>query len=415
MATFKAMVYKHHRKADGTYNVKIRITHKSVKRNLATNIMVDDRDLTRSLRVKNQKYIDILEDMVRRCRKKCNEHALLLGDMTVDDVARLVADIVAGKREDAGGHFELDFVKYSSDHVAKLRKDGREGTAELREKSVKSLIKFVGRDTISVHEITSKFVRNWIEFIRESGATSAAGIYPANVRAILNAAKEEFNDEDMEIIRISLSPFKKVALPKPPQRKRRALDVEVVQKIFAYSGELSRSAAYARDVFMLSFLLVGMNEVDLFTCTDCSGGRITYRRAKTTGRRTDKAEISIKVEPEVSALLEKYRDVTGERVFSFYRQYDSVKSFSSAVNGIKQKLKGGKTHTGGLKELGALVGAPELIFYAARHSWATIARNRCGVSKDDVSLSLNHKENSSVTDTYLEKDWSLIDRANRKV
>ena len=54
--------------------------------------------------------------------------------------------------------------------------------------------------------------------------------------------------------------------------------------------------------------------------------------------------------------------------------------------------------------------------YYARHSWATIARNNCGVSKDDVHLALNHIDNDlKVTDLYIEKDWSMIDNANRKV
>lgn len=51
----------------------------------------------------------------------------------------------------------------------------------------------------------------------------------------------------------------------------------------------------------------------------------------------------------------------------------------------------------------------------SRHSWATIARNECEVSMDDVSICLNHKSGHSVTDTYVKKDWSVIDRANRKV
>ncbi|MDR1202421.1 MAG: hypothetical protein LBL58_12470, partial [Tannerellaceae bacterium] len=36
--------------------------------------------------------------------------------------------------------------------------------------------------------------------------------------------------------------------------------------------------------------------------------RITYNRIKTKNRRADKAEISIKIEPEIKKLIEKYRD-----------------------------------------------------------------------------------------------------------
>jgi len=55
--------------------------------------------------------------------------------------------------------------------------------------------------------------------------------------------------------------------------------------------------------------------------------------------------------------------------------------------------------------------------YYARHSWATIARNKCKISKTDIHECLNHvSENSmKVTDIYVEKDWSIIDEANRKV
>ena len=34
---------------------------------------------------------------------------------------------------------------------------------------------------------------------------------------------------------------------------------------------------------------------------------------------------------------------------------------------------------------------------------------------DDVATSLNHKSGYNVTDTYVKKDWSRIDKANRKV
>ena len=52
----------------------------------------------------------------------------------------------------------------------------------------------------------------------------------------------------------------------------------------------------------------------------------------------------------------------------------------------------------------------------ARHTWATIARNKCGISKDDVDLALNHVDQGlKMADAYIAKDWSLIDKANRVV
>ena len=55
-------------------------------------------------------------------------------------------------------------------------------------------------------------------------------------------------------------------------------------------------------------------------------------------------------------------------------------------------------------------------FYAARHSWATIARNDADVDKYTVHSALNHvDEEMKATDIYIKKSWDPIDRANRKV
>jgi len=50
----------------------------------------------------------------------------------------------------------------------------------------------------------------------------------------------------------------------------------------------------------------------------------------------------------------------------------------------------------------------------ARHSWATIARNDCNISKSDIAECLNHATNT-ITDIYIKKDWKTIDAANRRV
>lgn len=41
--------------------------------------------------------------------------------------------------------------------------------------------------------------------------------------------------------------------------------------------------------------------------------------------------------------------------------------------------------------------------YTARHSFATIARNECGVSKDDISMCLTHSSGLDITDRYTER------------
>jgi hypothetical protein len=53
MATIEVKILKHHKKADGTYNVKIRVTHKRDKKYFDTPHFVTERQLTPLLTIKD--------------------------------------------------------------------------------------------------------------------------------------------------------------------------------------------------------------------------------------------------------------------------------------------------------------------------------------------------------------------------
>ncbi len=69
-----------------------------------------------------------------------------------------------------------------------------------------------------------------------------------------------------------------------------------------------------------------------------------------------------------------------------------------------------------MKEIGSILRVDDLEFYAARHSWATIAVNKVGIDKYTVHAALNHiDEAMKVTDIYIERDFVNENKANAKV
>lgn len=409
MATFKAEVYAHQKRADGTYNVKIRVTHNQRKKYLATQWYVSKDDLTRSLKIKNQKYIDMIEDTLRRYRNICNNLGEALTYMTVEEVVRQV------RRDDETRQFELDIIDYGMGIVRRLKESGHTGNAKAYQVALNSLMRYAQRDVVFIRELTVPFLNGWIDWIASQPPRGnsrkgdrAQSLYPAQIRAIYNQAKREYNDEEAGIIRIPYSPFNKVKVPKVSMSRKRALTVEQMRAFASvpYTTISQRGINrfnFAKDVFLLSFYLVGMNAADLYTATEISDDRITYQRKKTRNRRADRAEISIRIEPEIMALVRKYRDPSKQRVFNFYKLYSSTDTFCAALN-----------H--GLKKIGAVIGVDDLEFYAARHSWATIANNDAGIDKYTVHTALNHVDESMrVTDIYIRKSWDKIDQANRAV
>ena len=59
-------------------------------------------------------------------------------------------------------------------------------------------------------------------------------------------------------------------------------------------------------------------------------------------------------------------------------------------------------------------GLPGFTFYAARHTWATLAR-KAGVEKATVDECLGHVGDYDLADIYAERSWELLAAANRKV
>ena len=404
MVTFKAEVYAHQRKKDGTFNIKIRVTHKAKKRYLATEWFCSKDDLTRSMKLKNQKYLDLTDQLIKLYRSRCDIAGERLSSMSVDEVV----DLIQRERD---AYWDLDFIQYARDHIKKLMDTDHVGNAKTYQVALNSLISFLGRDTMSIKEVTAGFLKAWIEYIQKQSSVTtgfAPHNYISRMRTVHSKAKDEYNDEEAGIIRIPNSPFKHIEIPKVPVAAKRAITLDQLRSLIQIPDKESPYPGvnrfnFSRDVFILSFLLIGMNEADMYEADPAAEDRITYQRKKTRNRRADKAEISIHLEPEMLELLEKYKDPAGKHLFCFYHWYSSVNTFSKAISV-------------GLKSIGEIIGVPDLQFYSARHTWATLATNEAGVDKYTVHTALNHVDDTMrITDTYIKKSWKPIDEANRKV
>ncbi len=404
MASFVYYTPIEQMRKDGSINIKIRVIHKRVVKIISTPWNVTKKDLTPKGVLKNYRYIDRVEALIESYKRHLDNLGEAVERYTCQQI---VNELYALGKPKSNAPFALDFVQYTRDYIEKIKPNGGR-TWRNYLSAINSLCASVGQDSIDISEVTSKLLNKWVrDLITRLGAeTKAPKTYIAVLRAMHNRAKLEFNDEDTATVNIPLSPFKKVVLPRQFATAKRALTIEQIKEISTATldnNKCQKLGLFARDVFMLSFYLVGMNAVDLYNCTDITDGRITYERTKTRTRRADRALISIAIPPEAEALVKKYRDPKRKRVFDFANRYGSSDNFTIVLNR-------------GLKRIGAAVGIERLQFYAARHSWATIAVNDAEVDKYTVHEALNHVDPSmAVTDIYIRKDWRRIDNANRKV
>jgi len=373
MPTFRAVILRHHIR-DNCAKIKILVTHHSVRRYIDTGISCSLDDVTRRLKIKSPSVIDACNEIISLYRQKVNNNILKVQDMSADDlVTYLISDA------------DIDFLAYSQSHIDNLIACGRVGAARNRTTAINALKTFSGN--VYFKDITVKFLT---DFERNLKANSrSVSLYLGEIRTIYNEIKR--------LHEFSYSPFDKYKIPSQPVAKHRALSVETLRDIFSVKAEHSRERL-ALDCVKLSFCLIGMNSVDLYTCSIYKDGYITYYRAKTTSRRSDMAEFKVKVQPQIEGLVQMYLDLSGVRVFNFYQRYSDFRSFNKAINiGLKSIMKG-------------------LTFYNFRHSWATIAVNLVGIDKWTVHAALNHVDGAMrITDGYIQKDFEFIDLANKKV
>ena len=256
---------------------------------------------------------------------------------------------------------------------------------------------FVGTRSLPFKEITYSFLDGFAQHLKDK--PRAQSLYMGQMRHLYREAMRKYNTDYDTIIQND--PFLRYRVPKQQIKKGvRALTLEQLLSIYNYKGRAHSRAQLARDCFILSFCLMGMNSVDMYEARDIRNEVIRYNRAKTQDRRSDNAYIEIKVHPVIQEIIRRYKG--NSRIFSFYERYCDAPTFNKAINI-------------GLKEVGKELNIDGLQFYQARHTFATLSRNLMHFSKSDVDEALNHVGSYDIADIYIAKDFTIINNNNFKL
>jgi integrase len=301
----------------------------------------------------------------------------------------MLYDHLTGKKSADGG---IDFFAFAEEYIASSKMKGAKNYRTM----LNDLERHLGKRVLPFSDITYAMLDDYARSLDDR--PRAKTLYLGAIRHLHNEARRRYNT-DTEMV-ISTTIFDRFRVPRQQQKGQRALPVEVLRQVFAFQGR--GRAALARDCFVLSFLLMGMNSADLYDDdAKVVDGKICYHRKKVRDRRQDKAYIEVTIPEEAKALMQKYAGK--KRVFKFHEMYSDEGTFNKAINI-------------GLRKIKEALGLEELQFYQARHTWASIARNECGIDAYTVDKALNHiPKDMALLDVYVKKDYRLINEANKKV
>ena len=415
MLTIKAEIKRSELKVDGTYNVKIRFTLDRKVKRLSTNLFVTQQDLTKSLKFKEDTSIKReIDRLVLYYREQCLKLQLDQNHYSLDEII----EFLNGEQEKQQ---TIDFIKFSREWIASTTIKGAPNYTT----AINALVRFVGKEELDINLITLDFLEQFKAFLigerdartkklmqqgKRVTSNRTLSLYLVSIKKLFNDAKRKFNKKDKNLILIPNSPFEDFKIPKQEATRKRAIPADIIKKVWKLPYKdmkkgYKSTCRYnlAKDCFILSFCLIGINSADLYNATKMRGNTIIYNRTKTKARRLDGAKMMVDIPKIVQPLIDKYKDSTGKRLFNFYQYYGDEKTFNKAINS-------------GLKEIGSILEVDDLEYYAARHSWATIALNKVGIDKYIVHAALNHIDDSmKVTDIYIERDFVNENKANAKV
>lgn len=380
MATLSFEIGK--QKQDGTMKVSILLSHKGKRKRLPSGIILESGEISRNGKITSKRIAKEVDDKVKEYRDRLYELDLdLIGDVDIE----WIYDRLLKKNKG------IDFFEFTRSWIERTQSKSKNNYLTM----LNNIRRYIGTDKLLFTSIDYHFLDGFKNFLR--GKPKAQHMYLGEIRHMFNEARMEYNNEYQKVI--PNSPFEYFKIPRyTSDTNDRVISIENFIKVYNFEG--TRRIGLARDCFILSFFLIGTNSVDLYECKDFKNGILSYDRAKTRDRRRDHAHIEIEVPDIIIPLMKKYKG--NSRVFDFYTRYTNASNFNKHINK-------------GLKIIAKKLNIPDFDFYTARHTWASIARNKLGIDKYTIHEALNHTSTLDITDVYIQRDYTNINNANKKV
>lgn len=392
MLTITPVVLAHQQRRDGSYIVKLRVTFRRRSRYLSTALSVTPAQLTRSLALKDPTVKALAAALVRDMYgAAAGLSPFALEAMDVDGVVEYI------RAQLSAPAWRLDFCTFGREWVeATIR---NKGTARAYLNALHAFELWRGGPT-DVNAITVPMLQDFVDALyrRRRGNGNGAGHYITLLGTVFREAKKRYNDEDAGVIRIPRSPFGRVSVKTVAAEGQGALPMQVIQAMIDTPDD--DPSRFGIDLFLLSFGLMGVNVADLYEMEPPKDGSIYYLRKKISKRAGKRAAMRVEVPPQLAPIVERLRDRTGERWLSLHLRFAHAGSAGQTANYY-------------LSDWANRHGFDRFTIYAARKSFGTLARKKAGFDRATVDECLIHVGKYKLMDTYIEKDFDLLNRINR--
>ena len=266
-------------------------------------------------------------------------------------------------------------------------------TASNYDVSLKSLLNYHGKDSISFHDVTPDWLKGYErQMLRDEKSSATIGIYLRPLRAVFNKAIKE------GVIDVAYYPFVKDKYVIPaPKGVKKALTKEQLKALFEGSPK-NEQQEMAKDFWFFSYACNGINFKDMLNLKykNIEKDTLSFVRAKTANTNKKKDPVRVHLNDYLLSTIKKYGNKDKSPRTLIFPTLNNIKNPTEEKRKLQNFTRLVNQH---IRNYAKSVGIDEKISsYWARHSFATNAINS-GASMEFVSEALSHS-NLNTTKAY---------------
>ena len=404
MATLNFKLAPQKNKA-GRYIIRLHIVAGSSNTVVNTNISVERKSdwLEKQQKVRlNPKANEILSEMMRHFQDilLALEQSGKLKGMKAKEIAEYAKTHKAGDN-----NIDLLLSLYSYwDNIQNSR--FAPNTREAYKYSLKTLKEYnesIGkRGDFAFDDITYSWLEGYIHWLRNKYSnTNTVNTKIKHLKKVVNHCYEDGKiDARCRVLFQNKVLSKQYAVRREDNTEMTTLTRDNIVSLL-YKDYDSPYTNMARDMWLFSFFMVGMNATDLFDLKKenmvqtPSGWRCIYQRDK-TGKTVNIPLCDIAIE-----IIKRYYTEEDEYIFTFHKHYQTYLGWYRTIEDNVKRIA---------KDFG-VCNSEKVTWYCARDSWATICANELDISAIIIDRALSHSTKSLAENHYIAKDKNDVDDA----
>ena len=353
----------------GKHKVRIAVSHNAKTRYIVTNIIIDSEKEFKDGQIVKRPDAAIKNVKLRGLLDKYQE-AL----DNLDFIESLSCEELVSQIKDCDKHKHRTIRSIYEEYVS--LKSIKASSKTIYETTIRSILQYLGEDMLMENVSYSTVVALEKHFTEQGNSSHTIRDKQIFLMSLYNFAQK------CMYIPYKVFPWYGYKMPETQVRDV-WLTVEEVARIRDASFK-QKNRRLARDIFMLSYYLGGINMGDMLKINfnECRK-RIVYRRSKTERREKVNKYVEFDIPDEAQEIIERYKQPNGQ-LFKSSHQRDS---------GFHQ------TFDYNMKRIAAELGIKRLIFYSARKSFAQHALD-LGVEQSTIDYILGHKLNTRGTSLF---------------